>query len=73
MRLDRLIRKIIVEQNAVDYPMTRRILARLKGVPVEIIRDREALKGVDRDRANWLPAAKRTVGRESKAHPAFLL
>jgi spore photoproduct lyase len=41
--------------------MTRRILARLPGVPVEIIRDREPLKGVARDRAAWVLAAKSTL------------
>jgi hypothetical protein len=32
------IRRILVEQEARDYPMTRRILARLPAVPVEVIR-----------------------------------
>ena len=41
--------------------MTRRILARLPGVPVEVIQDREALKTSGRDRAAWLPEAKTTL------------
>ncbi len=41
--------------------MTRRILARLKAVPVEVIPDREALKGAGPDRAAWLPRAKTTL------------
>ena len=41
--------------------MTRRILARLPGVPVEVIHDREALKTSGRDRAAWLPEAKTTL------------
>jgi hypothetical protein len=48
------IRRILLEEEARDYDMTRRILARLKGVPVEVIQDREALKGSGRDRAVWL-------------------
>ena len=41
--------------------MTRRILARLKAVPVEVIQDREALKTLGRDRAAWLTQAKTTL------------
>lgn len=55
------IRKILVEETARDYPMTRRILARLPAVPVEVIQDREALKSSGRDRAAWLPQAKTTL------------
>jgi len=55
------IRRIIVEQEARDYPMTRRILARLKGVPMEVIQDREALNISGRDRADWLSHAKTTL------------
>ncbi len=55
------IRKILLEEAARDYPMTRRILARLKGVPVEVIRNREALNTSGRDRAAWLPEAKTTL------------
>jgi spore photoproduct lyase len=59
--LSQRIRKILVEKEARDYPMTRRILARLKDVPVEVVADREALKSARRDRAAWLPEAKRTL------------
>ena len=56
------IRRILVEQEPWDYPMTRRILARLKGVPVEVIPDREALNTSGRDRAAWAkPLAKTTL------------
>jgi spore photoproduct lyase len=55
------IRRILVEQEARDYAMTRRILARLPGVPVEVIQDREALKTSGRDRAAWLALAKTTL------------
>jgi spore photoproduct lyase len=55
------IRRILVEKDARDYDMTRRILARLPGVPVEVIPDREALQPSEPDRAAWLPAAKRTL------------
>jgi spore photoproduct lyase len=37
--LSRRIRRILVEAEARDYEMTRRILARLPGVPVEVIPD----------------------------------
>ena len=50
------IRKILVEETARDYPMTRRILARLPAVPVEVIQDREALKSSGRDRAAFCGA-----------------
>ena len=55
------IRRILLEQEARDYPMTRRILARLPGVPVEVIQDREALNTSGRDRAAWLSHAKTTL------------
>ena len=55
------IRRILLEKEARDYPMTRRILARLPGVPVEVIQDREALKTSGRDRAAWLTQAKTTL------------
>jgi spore photoproduct lyase len=58
----RLFRRIVLEKEARDYPMTRRILARLQALPVEVIRDREALlKGVGPNRAAWLPEAKATL------------
>jgi spore photoproduct lyase len=59
--LSKRLRRIFVEQAARDYPMTRRILARLPGVPVEVISDREALKAPGRDPAAWLTAAKSTL------------
>jgi spore photoproduct lyase len=55
------IRRILVEQEARDYPMTRRILARLKALPVEVIQGREALNTSGRDRAAWLSQAKTTL------------
>jgi spore photoproduct lyase len=61
MQLPRRIRRILIEQEARDYPMTRRILARLQDVPVEVIPDREALKAPGQDRAAWLPQAKTTL------------
>jgi spore photoproduct lyase len=59
--VEKRIRRILVEQEARDYPMTRRILARLKALPVEVIQDREALKTLGRDRAAWLTQAKTTL------------
>src|SRR5665647_2126744 len=55
------IRRILLEQEARDYPMTRRILARLPGVPMEVIQDRETLNTSGRDRAAWLTNAKTTL------------
>ena len=55
------IRRILVEQEAWDYPMTRRILARLPGVSVEVIQDRGALNTSGRDRGVWLSEAKTTL------------
>jgi spore photoproduct lyase len=55
------VRRILMEKAARDYPMTRRILARLPAVPVEVIPDRQALKAPGRDRAVWLAAAKSTL------------
>jgi DNA repair photolyase len=61
MKLPRQIKRILVEKEAVGYEMTRRILARLSSVPVEVIQDREAIKALTRDRAAWLPEAKTTL------------
>jgi spore photoproduct lyase len=61
MKLPRRIKRILLEKEAVGYPMTRRILARLSGVPVEVIPDREVLKASVRNRASWLPEAKTTL------------
>ena len=55
------IRRILIEQEARDYAMTRRILARLPAVPVEVIQDREALNTSGQDRAAWLARAKTTL------------
>ena len=55
------IRRILLEEEARDYSMTRRILARLKALPVEVIQDREALNTSGRDRAAWLSQAKTTL------------
>jgi spore photoproduct lyase len=61
MKLPRPIKRILLEKEAVGYEMTRRILARLPGVPVEVIQDREALKVSARNRTSWLPEAKSTL------------
>jgi spore photoproduct lyase len=61
MKLPRPIKRIFVETEAVEYVMTRRILARLPGVPVEAIPAREALKPGAPRRAVWLPEAKATL------------
>jgi spore photoproduct lyase len=55
------IRRILIEKDARDYPMTRRILARLPGVPVEVIEDRRVLQAPEHERARWLPEAKQTL------------
>lgn len=60
MVIKRLHRILLVE-GARDYDLARRILARLPGVPVEVIRDREALRPPSRHRASWLPESKRTL------------
>ena len=59
--LTKRIRRILLEKEALDYPMTRRILARLPRVPVEVIEDRRVLEAPDHERAGWLPEAKRTL------------
>ena len=59
--LTKRIRRILVEKEARDYPMTRRILARLPRVPVEVIEDRRVLAAPEQERARWLPEAKRTL------------
>lgn len=55
------IKQIWVEDAARDYPMTRRVLARLPGTPVTVIPDREALRPQQADPAAWLAAAKTTL------------
>ncbi|MDD2902287.1 MAG: hypothetical protein PHU44_07610 [Syntrophales bacterium] len=58
----RRIRRIFLEAGAEDYEMTRRILARLPGVPVEVIPHRDALKARDGETpAGWIPEAKSTL------------
>ncbi len=61
MKLSRPIKRILLEKEAVGYAMTRRILARLPGVPVDVIPDREALRASGRNRAAWLPESKTTL------------
>jgi spore photoproduct lyase len=55
------IKQILVEEAARDYPMTRRVLARLPGTPVTVIPDRDALRPQQADPAAWLGAAKTTL------------
>jgi spore photoproduct lyase len=61
MKLPRPVKRILVEKEAVGYPMTRRILARLPHAIVEVIADRETLKATARHRELWLPEAKSTL------------
>jgi spore photoproduct lyase len=57
----RRIRRILLEEAARDYEMARRVLARLPGVPVTVIQDRETLRAPGRERAAWLAEAKSTL------------
>lgn len=57
----RRFKHIWVEEAAWNYPMTRRVLARLPGLPVTIIPDREALRPRNADPAEWLGEAKTTL------------
>jgi spore photoproduct lyase len=59
--LTKRIRRILLEKEARDYPMARRILARLPHVPVEVIPDREGLRPDEHRRADWLAAGKATL------------
>jgi spore photoproduct lyase len=59
--LAKRIRRILLEKEARDYPMTRRILARLPQVRVEVIEDRRVLEAPEYSRALWLPEAKTTL------------
>jgi spore photoproduct lyase len=61
MKLPRPIKRILLEKEAVEYDMTRRILEQLPQVPVEVIPDREVLNISGRDRAVWLSQAKGTL------------
>lgn len=55
------IRRVLVEERALGYEMTRRICARLPGVPVEVISGREALRRRDADPARFFREAKTTL------------
>jgi spore photoproduct lyase len=55
------IRRILIEKGAEKYEMARRILARLPGVPVTVIKDRRVLQAPEHERARWLPEAKTTL------------
>lgn len=57
----RKIRRILLEKGAERYEMARRILARLPGLPVEVIEDRRRLAAPEHQRARWLSAAKTTL------------
>jgi spore photoproduct lyase len=61
MKLPRTIKRVLLEKEAVGNDMTRRILARLPGVPVEVIPHRDALKPPAHHRAAWLSEAKTTL------------
>jgi spore photoproduct lyase len=54
-------KRILVEEAAWDYPMTRRVLARLPGVPVTVIPDREVLRPREAAPISWLGEAKTTL------------
>jgi hypothetical protein len=43
--LSQRIRRVVVEEAARDYEMTRRVLARLPALPVEVILDKRGLLG----------------------------
>ena len=55
------IRRIWLEEGARDYQMARRILARLRHLPVTVIEDRRVLRAPEQERARWLPEAKTTL------------
>jgi spore photoproduct lyase len=54
-------KRILVEEAAWDYPMTRRVMERLSRVPVTVIPDREVLRPREAAPADWLGAAKTTL------------
>ncbi len=54
-------KRILVEEAAWDYAMTRRVLARLPGVPVTKIPDREVLRPREASPAEWLRESKTTL------------
>lgn len=55
------IRRIYVEAGAWDYELTRRILARLPGVPVTEVPDRSVLLPKTADPVRWLADSKATL------------
>jgi spore photoproduct lyase len=57
----RRIRRIFLESGAEDYELTRRILARLPGVPVEVIPHRQALRPREGTQTARIAAAKSTL------------
>ncbi len=60
--LRKRIRRVFLEERARDYDLTRRILAGLPGVPVEVLEERELLKAAaGRERTRWLTEAKTTL------------
>jgi spore photoproduct lyase len=54
-------KRILVEEAAWDYAMTRRVLARLPGVPVIKIPDREVLRPRKAAPVEWLGESKTTL------------
>ena len=54
-------KRILVEEAARDYDITRRVLARLPRVPVTVISDREALKSQEGGPAEWLGESKTSL------------
>ncbi|MBM4294750.1 MAG: DNA photolyase [Deltaproteobacteria bacterium] len=61
MTMENRIRRILLEEPARDYPMARRVLSRLPGVPVTVIPRREVLRPPDRRRTSWLADSKTTL------------
>lgn len=57
----RRIKRIFLEAGAEDYAMTRRVLARLPGVPVEVIPHRDALMPREGNQAARVGEAKSTL------------
>jgi spore photoproduct lyase len=61
MTLTSRIHRIFLEEQARDYPMARRVLARLPGARVTVIPHREVLKPQEHPRSSWLADAKTTL------------
>ncbi len=55
------IQRVLVEEAALPHETTRRVLARLPGVPVELIPRREVLRPKAPSPVQWLEEAKRTL------------